>query len=93
MFLEVPQPLKKWIFKFSEKYGVGSLNLYCKKPDSLQKELAQFDYPDLRKHPKCGWLAVLGQCQNIPIFWHILDVFSEQGTRIELIPFSMSQDT
>ena len=36
-------------------------------------------------------LAVLGQCQNIPIFWHILVIYSEQGTRIELIPFAMSQ--
>ena len=39
-------------------------------------------------------------CRNIGIFWHwpetaisnhILDVFSEQGSRIELIPFAMSQ--
>ena len=35
--------------------------------------------------------AVLGHRQNIPIIQHVLDVFSGQGGRIELIPFAMSQ--
>ena len=36
-------------------------------------------------------LAVLDKCQNIPIFVHVLDVFSGLGYRIELIPFPLSQ--
>ena len=39
----------------------------------------------------CTDFAVLGHQQNIPIFQHVLDVFSGQGGRIELIPFAMSQ--
>ena len=35
--------------------------------------------------------AFLGQRQNIPIFEHVLDVFSRQGDQIELIPFALSQ--
>ena len=35
--------------------------------------------------------TVLCQCQNIPIFDNVLDVFSRQGDRIELIPFALSQ--
>ena len=35
--------------------------------------------------------GVLGQRQNIPIFQHVLDVFSWPGDRIELIPFAFSQ--
>ena len=27
------------------------------------------------------------------IFWHVLDVFSEPGGRIELIPFALGQAT
>ena len=30
---------------------VGSLNLYLKKPDTVQKESAQSDHPVLRKYP------------------------------------------
>ena len=36
-------------------------------------------------------LAVLDNCQNIPSFTHILDVFSGLRNRIELIPFALSQ--
>ena len=64
---------------------VGSLNLCLKKPDSLQKESAQSDHPALSKRLKCG------QRQNIPIFQHILDIFSRQDGQIELIPFALSQ--
>jgi hypothetical protein len=32
---------------------------------------------------------VLGESQNIPIFLHVLDVFSGQGDRIEPIPFAL----
>ena len=61
-------------------------------PDSLQKELAQSDYAAPRKRPKHDPnFDVSGQHQNIPIFQHILDVFSEEGSRIELNHFEMSQ--
>ena len=33
---------------------------------------------------------VLGECQNIPIFLHVLDVFSGQGDRIEPVPIALS---
>jgi hypothetical protein len=35
--------------------------------------------------------AVSGQHQNIPIFLHVLDVFSGQGDQIELIPFALNK--
>ena len=35
--------------------------------------------------------ADLGKRQNIPIFWHVLDVFSQQVSPIELIPFALVQ--
>jgi hypothetical protein len=35
--------------------------------------------------------ADLGKRQNIPIFWHVLDVISQQGGPIELIHFALGQ--
>ena len=71
---------------------MGSLNLCLMEPDSLQKKLAYFLPAGFEKTSKM-WsdFDVLGQRQNIPIFWHVLDVFSGQGDRIEPIPFAMSQ--
>ena len=39
----------------------------------------------------CSNLAVLGKCQNIPIFVQVLVVFSGLGDPIKLIPFGMFQ--
>ena len=36
-------------------------------------------------------LAVLDKCQNIPIFVHVLDVFSGLGYRVKLFPFPLGQ--
>ena len=35
--------------------------------------------------------ADLGKHQNIPILWHVLDVFSQQVGPIELIPFALGK--
>ena len=73
---------------FSENPVVGTLNLYRRMPDSLQKESAQSDYPALRKRPKTDDLSDI---QNMSTFLHIMDVFSLLSYPIELIPFAMSQ--
>jgi hypothetical protein len=57
----------------------------------MQKELVQSEHPVWRKRPKRKEiLGYLTFAQNIKMD-HILDVFSQQGDRIELIYFAMSQ--
>ena len=67
---------------------MGTLNLCLVMPGTLQKESAQSDHPTLRKRPKRGLNLSF---QNIPIFINVLDVFSGQGKRIELISFALCQ--
>ena len=57
---------------------MGTLNLCFDTPGTMQKELAQSDYPVRRKHPKSGLR-----------FINILDIFLGQGNLIELISFAM----
>jgi hypothetical protein len=52
--------------------------------------LIRLPYPE-KTYKTWSDFAVSGQPQNTPIFMHILDVFSGQGDRIELIPFLLSQ--
>jgi hypothetical protein len=78
----------------SDYYVVGTLDLCQEKPDPMQKESG----------PTC-WEKTSKTCLNFGIFWrlpksakldHILEVFSRQGDRIELIPFALlkaSSDT
>jgi hypothetical protein len=81
-------PLWVQMSKFSELYDVGILNLYLRMPGTLQKESAQSDHPAWRKRSKRGPILLF---QNIPIFMYVLDVFSGQGNRMELIPFALCQ--
>ena len=67
---------------------MGTLNLYLRMPDSLQKELAQSDHRALRKRPKRDKKLSKLECL---LKWHVLDVFSALLGRIELILFAMSQ--
>ena len=73
---------------FSEIFDVGTLDLCLETPGTMQKEMAQSDHPARRKHPKCG---LKGTFKNIQRFINILDVFSGQGNRIELISFPLCQ--
>ena len=71
---------------------MGSLNLCRMEPDSMQKESVQSDHPVRRKRPKRA--EILGYFDVGPKISksdHILDVFSRQSGRIELIPFALSQ--
>ena len=67
---------------------MGTLQLYRKMPDTMQKELAQSDHVRLRKRPKRGKNLPNSECQ---LKCHILDVFSAVCGRIELILFAMYQ--
>jgi hypothetical protein len=66
-------------------------------PETMQKESAQSDHPAQRKRPEwCPILLIwantkISQYFGIPIFRHILDVFSQQGGPIELVPFALGQ--
>jgi hypothetical protein len=75
---------KSCFLSFSEKHVVGTLNLYLRMPDSMQKESAQSIHPALRKRPKTDDLTDI---QNMSTFWQIMDVFSALSYPIELIPF------
>ena len=81
-------PLRVQISKLSELYDVGILNLYLRMPGTMQKESAQSDHPAWRKRSKCGPILLF---QNIPIYINVLDSFSGQGNRMELIPFALCQ--
>ena len=51
--------------KYSNVFGVGTLNLSQEMSDKMQNESGQFNYIELRKRQKCG--------QNWPFslfFWH-----------------------
>ena len=61
---------------------MGTLNLYQKMSDKLQKDSGQFDHSILRKRTKCG--------ENWP-FWDILDVFSRLDECMDLKPFASCQ--
>ena len=58
---------------------VGTLNLYLKMPEKMQKNRNESDYPGLRK--------LLKTIKNLPtskltVFHQFLDVFSAQDDRI-----------
>ena len=79
---------KTYFLSFPENHVVGTLNLYLRVPDSMQKESAQSDHPALRKRPKTDDLTNI---QNMSTFRHIMNVFSVLSYPIELIPFALSQ--
>jgi hypothetical protein len=69
--------------------GIYPETYFC---DSMQKKLAQSDYPTLRKRPKCGQiLKFWANAKIFIIFQHVFDVFSGYGGLIEMIPFALSQ--
>ena len=89
-FVRVQCKIKLKIFLF--KIGlVGTLNLCLEQPDTMQKKSVKTDHTVQRKRPKHArkWLFY---AMSI-IFWHVLDVFSAPGCRIELIPFALGQAT
>ena len=67
---------------------MGTLNLYRRTPDSLQKELAQSDHRGLRKRPKH---VIRADIPNSRIISYVLDVFSAPCRQNDLILFEMSQ--
>ena len=81
-------PYKSVFLSFSKTHVAGTLNLYLRTSDSMQKELAQSDHPVLRKRPKTDDLTNI---QNVSTFRHIMNVFSVLSYPIELIPFALSQ--
>jgi hypothetical protein len=82
--------------KFSQSYVVGTLNLYLKRPGTMQKKSDQSDHPVLRKRQKHSVLMEYLTSAKTAKLDHILDIFSGQVDRIEPIPFTLcqaSQDT
>ena len=74
---------QKWCFLSLTKVShVGTLDLYQKTPDKMQKNSGQSDYSILRKPPKCG--------ENWP-FWDIFDVFSRLVGFMDLNPLAPCQ--
>ena len=71
---------------FSEYYVVGSLNLCLKMPDSLQKvNLTLLLRENIQNMIQFCGFGPKSKYSNI------LDVFSKQGSQIELIPFALNQ--
>ena len=67
-----PRLNKSEFSKLSEQYVVGTLNLYLRMPDSLQKELTQSDHGGLRKRTKCVILAKIPNESYFSRFGHFL---------------------
>ena len=65
---------------------MGTLNVYVRMPDALQKESAQSDNSGLRKRPYCVKKFTFSGCHSNHQF---LDVFSALSYPIELIPFAL----
>jgi hypothetical protein len=59
------RPLRLHISKFSDLYDVGTLNLYLRMPDTMQRESALSDHPARRKRPKCGPIVLFQIYPNI----------------------------
>jgi hypothetical protein len=57
-------------------------------PGTMQKESTQSDQDAWRKLPKRGPILLF---QNIPKMLNVLDVFSQQGDRIDPISFALCQ--
>jgi hypothetical protein len=74
--------------KFSQVYVVGTLNLCIGTPGSIQKESTQSDYHARKKLPKSGPILLF---QNIPKMLNVLDIFSQQGDRIDPTSFALCQ--
>ena len=82
-FCPMASRVKQWQFSSIVKIPhVGTLNLYQKMPDKMQKDSGQSDHSILRKRPKCG--------ENWQ-FWAILDVISRLDDCIDLNPFAPCQ--
>ena len=88
----VPTPPKKLNFKVLGILCCGYSKLVSQDVWNNAKGISLIQPPWPEKMSKtCSNFAVSGHCLNITIILHVLDVFSGQGDRIDLIPFALCQ--